>query len=70
MGGFISAIFGGGDDDFDMPVQQAEQAVRTAEPAQTAGLSDTAKRNKRLAASMLTRDWGQLNTSKSGLMAM
>ncbi len=59
-------MFGG--KDVDMPTATAEQATRTAEPVKQ--LSSAAKRNKRLAASMLTKDWGTPNISDAGLIGL
>ncbi len=64
----ITDLFGGGDDDFEMPVAQAEQAVRTAEPLEQ--VSEQARKNKRLAASMLTKDWGKPKLGAAGLLGM
>ena len=54
----------------DMPKMEAEQAVKTAEKAPGAGLSEREKKNRRLQASMLTKDWGQPNIGKAGLMGI
>ena len=62
----ITDLFGGGGD--DMPVVQAEQAKRTAEPIK--GLTDEAKRNRRLAASMITKDWGKPKLGAAGMLGM
>ena len=55
---------------YDMPTMQAEQAAKTAEPAQGSGLSETEKKNRQRSASLLTKDWGQPNTAKGGLMGI
>ena len=51
----MSNLFGGGG--VDMPSRQAEQAKRTATPVKQ--LSEDAKRNRRKAASLLTRTWSE-----------
>lgn len=45
-----------------------QQAKRTAEPVEQ--LSEQAKRNKRLAASLLTKDWGKPKLGTAGLLGM
>lgn len=63
----IVDLFGGGGDD-DMPAVQAEQAKRTAEPVEQ--ISEQAKRGKRRAASMVTRDWGKPKLGYAGMLGM
>lgn len=53
---------------FQIPSKQAEQAKKTAEPV--AQLSEQAKKNKRLRASMLTRGWGKPKLGEPGLLGL
>ena len=64
------AIFGGGGGSRDMPVITAQRS-QTAQPAIQGGMSETEKRNRRMAAaSLLTRNWNQTGTAKAGLMGL
>lgn len=64
MGGIVDSIFGGGDD--DMPVVEAQNPSRTAEKAAQSFAG--ADRNRRMAASMITRGWDEPTLSKKGLL--
>ena len=65
---FISNIFGGGGGDDDIPAVKAENVKRTAQP--TEQLSEGAARNRRLAASSLTKNFAPPELSSSGLLGL
>ena len=52
----------------DIPVQAKEQAKKTAVPLEQ--LSEQAKKNKRLQASMLTKDWAEPKLGFGGLLGV
>lgn len=61
----MSGLFGGESDFEPMPKAQAK---RTAEALPQ--VSEQAKKNKRLAASLLTKGWGEPKLSKAGLLGL
>lgn len=63
----ISSIFGGGDDSGPEPVA-AENVKKTARP--TEQLSENARKNRRLAASSLTRGFAPPELGSSGLLGV
>ena len=64
----IASLFGGGGSDVDIPAVKAENVKRTAQP--TEQLSEGAARNRRLAASSLTRGFAPPELSSSGLLGL
>lgn len=61
----ITDLLGLGGDSYEMPVVDAGQPKRTAEP-----VSDLDRRKKRLAASLLTRDWATPKLGAGGLLGV
>ena len=61
------ALFGGGGG-IDIPSRKAENVSRTARPVDE--LSEQAKKNKRLAASILTKSFAEPTLSKPGLLGL
>lgn len=59
----MSGVFGGG---ADLPKVKAENTKVTALPMEQ--LSEAEKTNKRLAASVLTKDWGTPTLGKKSLL--
>jgi len=66
MSGILD-LFGGGKDGFEMPKTEAQQAVKTAEPVGEQ-LSEQAKRMRRRAASLLTKNWSEPKLGYAGLL--
>ncbi|MDD5328073.1 MAG: hypothetical protein PHY02_09735 [Phycisphaerae bacterium] len=68
----VSATQGGtgGSGGFSMPSAKASQAVKTAAAPANIASTEQEKMNKRLAASMLTKDWGGVKLSKPGLLGL
>jgi hypothetical protein len=68
----MSGVFGAAER-ISMPSTQAQQATRTAQPlSQTsdAETSDAARKNRRRAASILTRGWGKPKLSEEGMLGL
>lgn len=65
----MGGLFGGGSS-FKMPTATAEQAKATAKPVKREALSEREKKSRRLAASLMTREWGEPTISKAGLMGI
>ena len=69
----LSKKSGGGGVSIPSTPQESQQATTTAMPTQEARGSEQAKRNKRLAASLLTKGWGDMGepmTSKAALLGL
>ena len=68
----MGGIFGGGGGSSDPPTRAVEaQRSVTAQKMVTADLTEQEKLNRRLAASLITNNWGSpATTKKTGLVAM
>ncbi len=62
----ITSLFGGGKDGFEMPVVEAENVKKTAEPVEQ--LSEAAKKNRLRAASVMTKEWAPPKLGYGGLL--
>jgi len=66
--GPLADFLGFGKKKIEMPKIKAEQAKQTAMPVEQ--LSEQARKNRRLAASMLTRDWSRPKLGYGGMLGV
>ncbi len=64
----FKGLLGGGKDGFEMPVVEAENVKKTAEPVEQ--LSEAAKKNRLRAASVMTKEWAPPKLGYGGLLGM